>query len=338
MAQLTSNTTAFIESQQYSQFILDNLHDYLLPEGMYRDVTDFGSGTTLNIKTVGTVTLQDAAEDTPLNFTNIDTGTITLAITDYIGDAWKVSDDLREDGSQVDTLMAMRAMESTRSLGENHETRFLAVADAAQDKTGGASGLNLVNARPHRWIAGGDGVTTRTVALADFVNMKLAFDKANAPAGGRIAIVDPIVEATLNTLISATTVVNNTPQFQGVLNEGFARDHRFVRNIMGWDIYTSNFLPSLAATETINGAAYALAGGAGGDAVTAAVGDKANLFMCVADDSCKPVMHAWRRAPQTEGWRAEEERADKYQVTSRFGFGVQRLDTLGVILTDSATY
>jgi hypothetical protein len=120
MAQLTSNTTAFIEAQQYSQFILDNLHDYLLPEGMYRDVTDFGSGTTLNIKTVGTVTLQDAAEDVPLNFTNIDTGTITLAITDYIGDAWKVSDDLREDGSQVDTLMAMRAMESTRALGEHH--------------------------------------------------------------------------------------------------------------------------------------------------------------------------------------------------------------------------
>ena len=250
MAQLTSNTTAFIESQQYSQFILDNLHDYLLPEGMYRDVTDFGSGTTLNIKTVGTVTLQDAAEDTPLNFTNIDTGTITLAITDYIGDAWKVSDDLREDGSQVDTLMAMRAMESTRALGENHESRFLAVANAS----------------------------------------------------ARIAIVDPIVEASLNSLISATTVVNNTPQFQGVLNEGFARDHRFVRNIMGWDIYTSNFLPSLTAAEAINATSVGLTN------ETAAIGDKTNIFMCVADDSCKPVMHAWRRAPQTEGWRAEEER------------------------------
>ena len=328
MAHLTENTTAFIESQQYSQFILDNLHDYLLPEGMYRDVTDFGSGTTLNIKTVGTVTLQDAAEDTPLNFTNIDTGTINLSITDYIGDAWKVTDDLREDGSQVDTLMAMRAMESTRSLGENHETRFLGTANAGQT----AADLNLVNNRPHRWVAGGDSAATRNVVLADFVSMKLAFDKANAPAGGRIAIVDPIVEATLNTLISQTSVVNNTPQFQGVLNEGFARDHRFVRNIMGWDIYTSNFLPSLTAAEAINGAAYSLAND------TAEIGDKANIFMCVADDSCKPVMHAWRRAPQTEGWRDQEERADKYQVTSRFGFGVQRADTLGVLLTDSATY
>lgn len=328
MAHNTANTTAFIESQQYSQFILDNLHDYLLPEGMYRDVTDFGSGTTLNIKTVGTVTLQDAAEDTPLNFTNIDTGNITLSITDYIGDAWKVTDDLREDGSQVDTLMAMRAMESTRALGENHEGRFLSVANGGQT----AANLNLVNGRPHRFVAGGAGAATRNVVLADFVSMKLAFDKANAPASGRIAIVDPIVEATLNTLISSTSVVNNTPQFQGVLNEGFARDHRFVRNIMGWDIYTSNFLPSLTATEAINGAAYDLAND------TAEVGDKANIFMCVADDSCKPVMHAWRRAPQTEGWRDQEERADKYQVTSRFGFGVQRADTLGVLLTDEATY
>jgi hypothetical protein len=328
MAHTTANTTAFIESQQYSQFILDNLHDYLLPEGMYRDVTDFGSGTTLNIKTVGTVTLQDAAEDTPLNFTNIDTGTITLSITDYIGDAWKVTDDLREDGSQVDQLMAMRAMESTRALGENHEGRFLAVANGGQT----AANLNLVNGRPHRFVAGGAGAATRNVVLGDFVAMKLAFDKANAPASGRIAIVDPIVEATLNTLISQTSVVNNTPQFQGVLNEGFARDHRFVRNIMGWDIYTSNFLPSLTATEVIDGSAYDLAND------TAEIGDKANIFMCVADDSCKPVMHAWRRAPQTEGWRDQEERADKYQVTSRFGFGVQRADTLGVLLTDEATY
>ena len=327
MAQLTSNTAAFIESQQYSQFILDNLHDFLLPEGMYRDVTDFGSGTTLNIKTVGTVTLQDAAEDVPLNFTNIDTGTITLGITDYIGDAYKVSDDLREDGSQVDTLMAMRAMESTRALGENHETKFLSTANAGQT----AANLNLVNGRPHRFV-GSEAGNTRHITLADFVAMKLSFDKANSPASGRIAIVDPIVEATLNNLITQTNVINNTPQFQGIVNEGFAKDHRFVRNIMGFDVYTSNFLPSLTATEAINGSSVGVAND------TAEIGDKANIFMCVADDSCKPVMHAWRRAPQVEGWRSEVERADKYQVTSRFGFGVQRLDTLGVILTDDLTY
>lgn len=326
MSQLTGNTTAFIESQQYSQFILENLHDYLLPEGMWRDVSDFGSGTTLNIKTVGTVTIQDAAEDTPLNYSPIDTGNLTLSITDYVGDAWKVSDDLREDGSQVDSLMAMRAMESTRALGENHESRFLAVANAAH--TG--ADLNLVNGRPHRWV-GSAASNARTMTLDDFIAMKLAFDKANVPAGGRIAIVDPVVEATLNSLQNLVNVSNN-PMFEGIVTEGFARDHKFVKNIFGFDVYTSNFLPSLTAAEAIDASGYGLT------SETAAVGDKANVFMCVADDSCKPVMHAWRRAPKTEGWRDQEERADKFQVTSRFGFGAQRVDTLGVILTSATAY
>ena len=327
MSQLTSNTTAFIEAQQYSQFILDNLHDYLLPEGMSRDVSDFGTGTTLNIKTVGTVTLQDAAEDTPLVFNPIDTGTITMSITDYIGDAWRVSDDLREDGSQVDTLMSMRALESTRALGENHESRFLAVANAAQ--TGAA--VNLVNGRPHRWIGGGSGITTRVMSLSDFIAMKLAFDKANVPAGGRIAIVDPIVEATINSLTNLVNVSNN-PMFEGIITDGFARDHKFVRNIFGFDIYTSNRLPVKTATEAVNASTYGLAN------TTAQIGDVANIFMCVADDSCKPIMHAWRRQPQTEGWRDPEGRGDKFQVTSRFGFGAQRVDTLGVVLTTASTY
>lgn len=327
MSMLTSNTTAFVEATQYSQFILDNLHDYLLPEGLYRDVSDFGSGTTLNIKTVGTVTIQDAAEDTPLNFNPIDTGNITLTITDYVGDAWKVSDDLREDGAQIDSLMSMRAMESTRALGENHESRFLAVANAAQTN----ANVNLVNGRPHRWIGGGSGVTTRVMSMSDLIAMKLAFDKANVPAAGRIAIVDPIVEATLNSLTNIVNVSNN-PMFEGIITEGFAKDHKFVRNIFGFDIWTSNFLPLKTATEALNASSYNLAN------TTAAIGDVANLFMCVSDDSTKPIMHAWRRAPKTEGWRDNEERADKYQVTSRFGLGAQRVDTLGTILTTTLTY
>ena len=324
---LASTSQAFVEAQVYSQFILDNLPDVLLPEGFYRDVSDFGSGTTLNIKTVGTVTLQDAAEDVPLVYNPIDTGNITLSITDYVGDAWRVSDDLREDGAQIDALMGMRSMESTRAFGENHESRFLAVANLGQTD----ANVNLINGRPHRWIAGGSGSTTRIMTISDFIAMKLAFDKANAPASGRIAIVDPIVEATLNSLTNLVNVSNN-PMFEGLVTSGFAQTHKFVRNIFGWDVYTSNFLPSKTATEALNASSYGLAN------TTAQVGDKANIFMCVADDSCKPVMHAWRRMPRTEGWRDEETRSDKFQVTSRFGLGVQRLDTLGVIFTDEATY
>jgi hypothetical protein len=328
MAHNTQNTSAFIEAQQYSKFILENLHDYLLPGGMWRDVSDFGSGTTLNIKTVGAVTLQDAQEDVALNFTNIDTGTITMSITDYIGDAWKVTDDLREDGSQIETLMAMRAQESTRAFGEFHETKFLSVANLAQTN----ANVNLVNGRPHRWVAGGSGATDRIIDMADFVAMKLAFDKANVPAAGRIAIVDPIVEASINSLVTSANAIAYNPMWEGIITGGFAQNHKFVKNIMGFDIWTSNYLPTKTAQEALNASGYGLAND------TAEVGDVANIFMCISDDQTKPIMHAWRRQPKTEGWRSEEERADKFQVTSRFGFGAQRNDTLGVIFTTSTAY
>ena len=83
--QLTTNTTAFIEAEQYSKFILLNLHDGLLGETFYRNVGDFGSGDTLHIKTIGSVTLQEAAEDTPLVYNPIESGEITMTITEYKG-------------------------------------------------------------------------------------------------------------------------------------------------------------------------------------------------------------------------------------------------------------
>lgn len=324
---LASQTQAFVEAQQYSQFILENLPDALLPEGMWRDVGDFGSGTTLNIKTVGTVVLQDATEDVPLVYNPIDTGSITLSITDYVGDAWKVSDELREDGAQIESLMSMRALESTRAIGENHETKFLSVSGTSQT----LANLNLINGRPHRWV-GSAAANARKITFADFVAMKLSFDKANVPQAGRIAIVDPIVEATINTLVLNTTSVSYNPQFEGLMTTGFSASHRFVRNIMGFDVYTSNFLPVKTATEAINASAYGLT------SETAAIGDVQNVFMCVADDGAKPIMHAWRRMPKTEGWREAEDRSDRFQVTSRFGFGAQRVDTLGVIITSASAY
>src|SRR5690606_9774040 len=119
--QLTDNTRAFIEAEQYSDFILLNLHDGLLPDTFYLYVADFGSGSVLNIKTIGSVTLQEAEEDAPLVYNPIETGEITFRITEYKGDAWYVTDNLREDGTNIDRLMAERAAESTRALQETFE-------------------------------------------------------------------------------------------------------------------------------------------------------------------------------------------------------------------------
>jgi len=317
MSQNRGNSTAFIEAEQYSAFILRNLQDGLLPGTFYRNVSDFGSGTTLHIKTVGTVTIQDGAEEVPFDYTPIESGEVFLTITDYVGDAWYVTDELREDGAQVEALMSARSSESTRAIQEIFESRFLRKCNTSQTN----ANANLVNGFAHRIASAvATSGSENTILLDHFIQMKLAFDKANAPMAGRVAIVDPVVGATLDRLVSIGRDV--TPFGQKILENGFDREHDFLMNLYGWNIITSNRLDK----------------GTFSDGTTSVSNAVANVFMCVADDNTKPVMAAWRRMPKVEGERNKDLRRDEFVTSARWGFGTQRKDTLGVVITSAVKF
>lgn len=318
MSNYTLNTPSFIEAQQYSQFILRTLPTAILPQGFYRDVSDFGAGSTLNIKTIGTATIQEVEEDSPLIYNPIETGNVTLSITDYIGDAWYVTDVLRQDGSQIEALMAARAQEATRAIQQRFESRFYQVAYNGQT----AANPNNVNGFPHRFRAQG---ANWTMSEDDLIAMRLAFDKANVPQFGRVAIVDPVVAATFQKKVVITSQLDRHPAYQEVMMNGFANEHQFVMRIHGWDIWTSNLLPQVAAGTVVDG-------NASSSASTTCV---ANLFMCIADDNCKPVMNAWRQQPKVEGERNKDRQRDEFLTTARWGMGLQRKDTLGVVVSDA---
>lgn len=311
--QLTTNTRSFIEAEQYSAFVLKNLHDGLLPETFYRNVADFGSGETLHIKTIGSATLQEAAEDAPLNYNPIETGEVTMNISNYVGDAWFITDDLREDGTNIEMLAAERSAESTRALQEVFETRFLATANNAQTN----ANPNTINGFAHRIAS---AATNNVFSLEHLIQMRLAFNKANVPQEGRIFIVDPIVEATLNMQVQIGRDV--TPFAQSLLESGMARGMKYMMNLYGWEIIVSNRLPT----------------GTFSDGTTAVNNAVANIFMCVLDDQTKPIMGAWRRMPKFEGERNKDRRRDEFVMSARWGFGVQRLDTLGVLITSAVNY
>ena len=311
--QITDNSRAFIDAEIYSSFILMNLDDGLLPTSLYRDVSDFGSGTTLNIKTVGKVTLQEAAEDTPLEYSPIESGTVTMQITDYVGDAWSVSDDLREDGTQIDQLMSARSAESTRALQEVFESRFLKVANDAQTN----ADANTINGFGHRLAS---AETSNVFALKHLVAAKLALTKANVPEEGRLFIVDPVAGATLDGLVTITHDVS--PFGAELLKEGMARGQEFVMRLYGFDIITSNRLDK----------------GTFSDGTTSVTDAVANVAMCVLDDQTKPIMGAWRRKPKVEGERNKDRARDEFVTRARWGFGVQRLDTLFVLITSASNF
>lgn len=308
--QKTINTTAFIEAEQYSNFILTNLNDGLLPGQFYRNVGDFMHGDTLHIKTIGTVTLQEAEEDVALVYNPIESGEITFAITEYKGDAWYVTDDLREDGNQIEQLMAQRGVESTRAIQEQFESDFFRIAAAPYFA---ASTTLAINGFAHYIVS---GETNDIFSLDHLIDMRLAFNKANVPDAGRIFICDPVVEATLNKNVSISNTV--TPFAAAILERGLASGQRFLMNLFGWDILTSNRLFQ----------------GAANNGVTSATG-VFNMFMCVLDDQTKPVMGAWRRTPRVEGERNKDYARDEFVTRCRYGFGVQRMDTMGCLVTSA---
>lgn len=209
--------------------------------------------------------------------------------------------------------MAARSMESTRALQENFETRFLETAANGQID----GDPNEINGFAHRIVS---AETNGTFQIGHLVAMKLAFDKANVPAEGRVFIVDPVVEATINSIVSITNDL--TEYARAILDAGMARGQRFVYNLFGWDILVSNRLPR----------------GEFSDGTTTITDGVANIAMCISDDQTKPVMVAWRRQPRAEGGRNYDRARDEFVVRCRYGMGVQRTDTLGVIVTDATNY
>lgn len=314
--QLTTNTRAFIDAEVYSSFILTNLHDGLLPDTFYRNVADFGSGETLNIKTIGSVTLQEAHEDTALIYNPIETGTITMAITEYVGDAWFVTDDLREDGTDIDRLMAERSSESTRAIQEKFESDFFRTIGEYYAAGGtGAGSPNNINGFPHLIPSTG---SSGAITLQQIIMARLALDKANVPAEGRVLIVDPVVEATLNGLVTLTSDIS--PFAANILQNGIGRGQRWMGSLYGFEIISSNRLHVATYSN-------------GTTSITNGVG---NVAMSILDDQTKPVMAAWRRQPKVEGERNKDRARDEFVVRARYGLGIQRLDSM-VLLPTSAT-
>ena len=312
MAIDTGSNRTFIESEQYSQFILRNMDDGMLPQNFYRDVTDFGSGETLHIKSIGEATLQEVSEDVALTYNPIESGEVQMQITDYPGDAWYITDKMRQDGAQIEALMAARAQEATRAFQEYVETRSLAVLNAGQTD----ADPNTINGFAHR-IASAEADNVAT--LAHFRAMKLAFDKAEVPYGGRVAFVDPVVADTMYGIFHGTGNVDSNPTMQDILEGGFSRDHEFVMNVAGWNIMTSNRLPK----------------GTFSDGTTSVTDGVANIFLNIMDDQTKALMMAWRQMPRVEGERNKDRQRDEFVMTGRMGFGVQRVDTLGILITSA---
>lgn len=325
----THTTEALIRESVYSQVIFDELYMGFLPEGITRDVSDFPDGTVLNIPTFGEVVIKDVIEDQDTPIDSIDTGRIRMEITEHTGGGAYITDELREDAYYMNQFDSAFPMKALHSLKEVYETDMLETGENNQT----LNDANVINRFAHRYNASG---AAGELTLNDFAYARTSMLKAHTPDSGMIAIVDPIVELTINGLTNLTNVSNN-PHFEGIVESGFSKNMKFLRNIYGIDVYMSDRLPRIEESiiDVTADGAVAPRGQAGPVTLNDGV---ATLFMNVTDDMTTPFMSAWRRQPKVEYNRDVPKRRDEYYLTSRYGFGMQRAQSLVTVPTSAVNY
>src|SRR5262249_29652213 len=142
-----------------------------------------------------------------------------------------------------------------RALMEAVETNILAKANAGQT----ASNPNIINTADHRFVATGPG---SGISFPDFARARYALTKANVPLNNLCAIVDPSVAYSLETQANVVNLLTPAVRWQSLPLDGLVTGFKFRFNIFGFDVYESNYLPSIASeTITTGGVAGSVTNG-----------------------------------------------------------------------------
>ncbi len=301
-----------IRSNLWSTELKEVLDDKLIGMQWVDWITDFPDGDTINIPSIGQAEVLNYAEGEAVRYTAMDTGNFTFTVSKYKSSATYITNKMKQDAYYTSRLVSSFVPKQSPALGKAMEVDMLAVGPAGQT----ASSLNAINGANHRFVGGG---TSETMAITDFAKAKYALDKANVPEVNRIAIVDPSVEYTLNTLTNLVNVSNN-PRWEGIITTGLAGGMQFIRNIYGFDVYVSTNLYTNTGSETIN-------------SVTAAAGVN-NLFFSAAPEVL-PIVGVVRQAPKVDSEYNKDFQREEYVTTCRYDFKLFRPENMVVVVTDT---
>jgi len=325
----TGDSGLLIRSNLWSTQLKDVLYADLMARSYVRWLSDFPDGNTINIPSIGALTANDYTEDSAIQYQNFDTGNFQLTINNYLSSGTYITNKAKQDMFYMSQIVGMFVPKQARAIAERLEQDIF---KEGQPKTGNPAGYqvagnsNLINGVAHRWVGSKLLNSTQAIGPEDFAKANYALNKAFVPAESRIAIVDPSVSYVLETLTNLVNVQNN-PMWEGVIATGLTTGMRFVKNVYGFDVYVSNFLPSCGTDQS--GAAETIS------SVASGTGAKANLFFSAAQD-VTPFVGAWRQMPKVESEYNKDFQREEYVTTARYGLKIFRPENLVTVLSDPA--
>jgi hypothetical protein len=272
---------------------------------------------TFHIPSIGQAQVDNYAEDTAVTYRPLDTGEFTFSVDKYLSSATYMTKKAEQDIFYANELMSRFVPEQERAIMEHFETTTMAAAEAGV----AANSAEAIDSIAHR-IAGGNG---GVIELADFAYARYALKKANVPDQAMVAIVDPSVEFILNTLTQLVGV-NNNPMFEGIVRDGIATGMRFVANVYGFDVYTSNYLADAtdsALNERDGSTAQDFSSTAG----------KVNLFFS-ASPTVNPFVGAWRQMPEVDYEYNKDFQRHEFVTTARYGVKLYRPENMVRVISN----
>ena len=314
----TTNTGALIRANLWSNQIKDTLIDELAAQ-KYVAWMDFPDGTTWNIPSIGDLDASDYVEDTAIEYTPMDVGNFTFSITNYKQSATYITNAQRQDSFYSAQLEAAFVPKEERAISVALEADILNQGQPGTPNGQTAGVANQINGADHRWVGSDTANAVRTLGTRDFAKARYALKKANVPDSNLIAIVDPSVEYHLATLTGLVDTTYN-PKWEGIVADGIASGMHFTRHVFGFDVYESNYLPVVAASETIT-------------AVSSGANATANLFFSAAPGMEKPWVGSMRQLPSVDGEYNKDFQREEYVTTARWGVKLYRQENFCSVLT-----
>lgn len=285
-------------------------------------LTDFPNGDEFVMPSIGDTVAMDYRENEAVKYLPRDTGRWTFRITEYLQSGTSISKKAMQDAFYTKQLMASFVPGQHRAIMKHFESNLLATSE----KQYVANAPVLINQYNHR-IAGGGGAGM--LELEDFAYAKLALDNANVPMINLTAIVPPEVEYQINTLTNIVSLSDN-PRWEGIIQTSMApTGMKFIKNIYGFDVYTSHYLPDMTDGALLDKAGNAV------NLAAAGVNAKASYFFSAGGDDILPWKYAWRQEPELDTKYEMDFQEYRWVTTARYGTGLFRPENLVTIATST---
>lgn len=303
MANTTANTAYTIRTDLWSKTIREVLQEELMGKELVNFITDFPDGDEIHIPTLTSLTVRDYIENAEIAIDDPTVGEFTLTIDKYYQVGVAVTDKLKQDTYYLEILNSKFPQQCIRAIMERLESDIMLL-----HKKQTTNDANTINGAAHRFLVTGNTNTTPTAL--DIYKAKLALDTANVSKAGRIAIVSPKFAYNMLQLDEVTLQTEYGPNT--AIKEGFGAT-RSIGRFAGFDFYESTMLDEATALDH-----------AAGGALTA------NLFL-----GPEAFIGAMRLEPKIEQFRDSPRLRDVYHVTTRYGLGLYRAESLVCMLSTS---